>query len=65
VAELCRRIFPTVRPMDLFLAYSEVLGFLMYLEDLGRAERVPGRPTTAGRGQVYHLHSTESVECRW
>jgi len=37
VAELCRRIFPTVRPMDLYLAYSEVLGFLMYLEDLGRA----------------------------
>ncbi|MBP7675824.1 MAG: MBL fold metallo-hydrolase [Thermoanaerobaculia bacterium] len=45
VSELCRRIFPTVRPMDLFLAYSEVLGFLMYLEDLGRAERIPGRPT--------------------
>ncbi|HMM36613.1 MAG TPA: MBL fold metallo-hydrolase, partial [Thermoanaerobaculia bacterium] len=43
VSELCRRIFPTVRPMDLFLAYSEVLGFLMYLEDLGRAERIPGR----------------------
>ena len=37
VAELCRRILPTVRPMDLYLAYSEVLGFLMYLEDLGRA----------------------------
>lgn len=44
VADLRRRIFPSVRPMDLFLAYSEVLGFLMYLEDLGRAERVPGRP---------------------
>lgn len=43
VAELCRRIFPTVRPMDLYLAYSEVLGFLMYLEDLGRVERAPGR----------------------
>ena len=43
VSELCRCIFPTVRPMDLFLAYSEVLGFLMYLEDLGRAERIPGR----------------------
>ena len=45
VAELCRGIFPAVRPMDLFLAYSEVHGFLMYLEDLGRAERIPGRPT--------------------
>jgi glyoxylase-like metal-dependent hydrolase (beta-lactamase superfamily II) len=43
VSDLCRRIFPTVRPMDLFLAYSEVLGFLMYLEDLGRAERICGR----------------------
>lgn len=42
VESLCRRIFPTVRPMDLYLAYSEVLGFLMYLEDLGRAERVRG-----------------------
>jgi glyoxylase-like metal-dependent hydrolase (beta-lactamase superfamily II) len=42
VAELCRKIFPTVRPMDLYLAYSEVLGFLMYLEDLGRAERTRG-----------------------
>jgi len=43
VSELCERIFPTVRPMDLYLAYSEVLGFLMYLEDLGRVERLPGR----------------------
>ncbi len=68
VSELCRRIFPTVRPMDLFLAYSEVLGFLMYLEDLGRTERLPGRPTDrwtlserghSERGQVYHLHSTD------
>jgi glyoxylase-like metal-dependent hydrolase (beta-lactamase superfamily II) len=42
VAGLCRRIFPTVRPMDLYLAYSEVLGFLMYLEDLGRAEKLKG-----------------------
>ncbi len=44
VAELCRKIFPTVRPMDLFLAYSEVLGFLMFLEDLGRAERLRRGP---------------------
>lgn len=43
VADLCERIFPTVRPMDLYLAYSEVLGFLMYLEDLKRVERLPGR----------------------
>jgi glyoxylase-like metal-dependent hydrolase (beta-lactamase superfamily II) len=43
VAELCERIFPTVRPMDRYLAYSEILGFLMYLEDLGRAERRPGK----------------------
>ena len=42
VAELCERIFPTVRPMDLYLAYSEVLGFLMYLEDLKRVERQTG-----------------------
>jgi glyoxylase-like metal-dependent hydrolase (beta-lactamase superfamily II) len=43
VAELCERIFPTVRPMDRYLAYSEVLGFLMYLEDLGRVELQRGR----------------------
>jgi glyoxylase-like metal-dependent hydrolase (beta-lactamase superfamily II) len=43
VVELCERIFPTVRPMDLYLAYSEILGFLMYLEDLKRVERLPGR----------------------
>ena len=43
VSQLCERIFPTVRPMDLYLAYSEVLGFLMYLEDLGRVERLPER----------------------
>ena len=43
VAELCERIFPTVRPMDRYLAYSEVLGFLMYLEDLGHVERRTGR----------------------
>ena len=42
VAELCERIFPTVRPMDLYLAYSEILGFLMYLEDLGRAVVIRG-----------------------
>jgi glyoxylase-like metal-dependent hydrolase (beta-lactamase superfamily II) len=44
VAELCERVFPTVRPMDLYLAYSEILGFLMYLEDRNRVERLPGRP---------------------
>ncbi len=43
VAELCERVFPTVRPMDLYLAYSEILGFLMYLEDRNRVERLPGR----------------------
>ncbi len=42
VSELCKRIFPTVRPMDLYLAYSEILGFLMYLEDRSRVERVSG-----------------------
>jgi hypothetical protein len=54
--------------MDLYLAYSEVLGFLKYLEDLGRAERVRGplrerwrtaEPGDPG-GQVYLLHSTDS-----
>lgn len=65
VESLCRRIFPTVRPMDLYLAYSEVLGFLMYLEDLGRAERVCGPLRDRWRspgtgGQVHPLHSTDS-----
>lgn len=50
VAELCERIFPTVRPMDLYLAYSEVLGFLMYLEDLGRA--VPFRERLRDRWRL-------------
>jgi glyoxylase-like metal-dependent hydrolase (beta-lactamase superfamily II) len=49
VRALCTRIFPTVRPMDLYLAYSEVLGFLMYLEDLGRAARERGRLTERWR----------------
>ena len=65
VAELCERIFPTVRPMDLYLAYSEILGFLMYLEDLNRVERLPGRlrerwalvPILEEGGLVYALHS--------
>ena len=65
VSELCRRIFPAVRPMDLYLAYSEILGFLMYLEDLKRVERLPGplpehwAPRNGG-GQVYPLHSAAS-----
>ena len=33
-------IFPHVKTLNVFLAYSEVLGFLMYLEDTGRVEKL-------------------------
>ena len=41
--DLVTEIFPRVTTLNVFLAWSEVTGFLMYLEDLGRVERVPGR----------------------
>ena len=40
VRELVEALFPRVRTLEVFLAYSEVLGFLMYLEDERRVERV-------------------------
>ncbi len=42
VRELVVRIFPFVRTLNVYLAYSEVLGFLMYLEDRGEVERISG-----------------------
>ncbi len=39
VREIVTAIFPRVRTLNVFLAYSEVLGFLMYLEDTGRVEK--------------------------
>src|ERR1039457_5565062 len=33
-------IFPRVKTLNVFLAYSEILGFLMYLEDTGRVEKI-------------------------
>jgi glyoxylase-like metal-dependent hydrolase (beta-lactamase superfamily II) len=39
VRDLVTAIFPRVRTLEVFLAYSEVLGFLMYLEDEGRVVR--------------------------
>jgi len=35
-------LFPKVKAVNVFLAYSEVLGFLMYLEDRGRVEKFAG-----------------------
>ena len=40
VRDLVAAIFPRVRTLDVFLAYSEILGFLMYLEDTGRVEKL-------------------------
>ncbi|HEX5854723.1 MAG TPA: MBL fold metallo-hydrolase [Thermoanaerobaculia bacterium] len=39
VRDLVAAIFPRVKTLNVFLAYSEVLGFLMYLEDAGRVEK--------------------------
>ncbi len=43
VRDLVVALFPKVTAVNVFLAYSEVLGFLMYLEDKGRVERIAGR----------------------
>lgn len=45
VRELVVALFPKVTAVNVFLAYSEVLGFLMYLEDVGRVKRVVGAMT--------------------
>jgi glyoxylase-like metal-dependent hydrolase (beta-lactamase superfamily II) len=42
VRDLVATIFPCVKTLNVFLAYSEVLGFLMYLEDQGRVEKIAG-----------------------
>jgi glyoxylase-like metal-dependent hydrolase (beta-lactamase superfamily II) len=42
VRELVTSVFPDVDAANVFLAYSEILGFLMYLEDEGRVERIAG-----------------------
>lgn len=42
VRELVVALFPDVEAANVFLAYSEILGFLMYLEDQGRVERIGG-----------------------
>jgi glyoxylase-like metal-dependent hydrolase (beta-lactamase superfamily II) len=38
--ELVTAIFPRVRTLNIFLAFSEIAGFLMYLEDEGRVEKL-------------------------
>src|ERR1019366_5893945 len=40
VRDLVAAIFPRVKTLNVFLAYSEFLGFLMYLEDAGRVEKL-------------------------
>lgn len=39
VREIVAELFPRVQTINVYLAYSEVLGFLMHLEDSGRVER--------------------------
>ncbi len=38
--DLVTAIFPRVKTLNVFLAFSEILGFLMYLEDEGRVEKL-------------------------
>ncbi|HSB63764.1 MAG TPA: MBL fold metallo-hydrolase [Thermoanaerobaculia bacterium] len=40
VRDLVSAIFPLVKTLEIFLAYSEILGFLMYLEDMGRVAKL-------------------------
>ena len=40
VRALVAALFPKVTSVNVFLAFSEVLGFLMYLEDAGRVEKI-------------------------
>jgi hypothetical protein len=40
IRELVLTIFPGMSSVNFFLAFSEALGFVMYLEDLGKVERV-------------------------
>ncbi|MFI5182044.1 MAG: MBL fold metallo-hydrolase [Thermoanaerobaculia bacterium] len=42
VRELVVAVFPKVTAVNVFLAYSEILGFLMYLEDQDRVEKTSG-----------------------
>ncbi len=42
VRDLVTSIFPRVKTLNVFLAFSEILGFLMYLEDEGRVEKRAG-----------------------
>jgi glyoxylase-like metal-dependent hydrolase (beta-lactamase superfamily II) len=42
VRDLVGTLFPKVSAVNVYLAYSEVLGFLMYLEDRARVERLSG-----------------------
>ena len=42
VRDLVVAVFPTVKAVNVFLAYSEILGFLMYLEDEKRVEKRAG-----------------------
>lgn len=42
VRELVVTVFPKLATVNVYLAFSEILGFLMYLEDRGRVERREG-----------------------
>jgi glyoxylase-like metal-dependent hydrolase (beta-lactamase superfamily II) len=41
--ELVVDLFPRISTPNLFLAWSEVVGFLMYMEDEGKVEKVAGK----------------------
>ncbi len=42
VRALVASLFPRVKAVNVFLAFSEILGFLMYLEEQGRVEKLAG-----------------------
>jgi glyoxylase-like metal-dependent hydrolase (beta-lactamase superfamily II) len=43
VRQLVAILFPHVKTLNIYLAYSEILGILMYLEDQGQVEKIEER----------------------
>ena len=70
VRDLVAAIFPRVKTLNVFLAYSEVLGFLMYLEDSGarreaRLRNARPLPPRAGRVDCYFDILRRRRTARW
>ena len=66
--DLVAAIFPRVKTLNVFLAYSEILGFLMYLEDTERVEKLVernARPLPARAGLVTLISFAAGGTARW